>query len=78
MDEATSALDSVTEENISESLKELHGDITTIVIAHRLSTVRNADNIIYLEKGRCLAMGNFQEIREKVPNFDKQAKLMGL
>jgi len=78
LDEATSALDAVTEENISESLKVLHGDITTIVIAHRLSTVRKADNIIYLEKGRCLAMGNFQEIREKVPNFDKQAKLMGL
>lgn len=78
MDEATSALDSVTEKNISESLKVLHGNITTIVIAHRLSTVRKADNIIYLEKGRCLAMGSFQEIREKVPNFDKQAKLMGL
>jgi len=78
LDEATSALDAVTEDNISESLKLLHGEITTIVIAHRLSTVRKADMILYLEGGKCLSIGDFDETRERVPNFDKQAKLMGL
>ncbi len=78
LDEATSALDAITEDNISESLKLLQGEITTIVIAHRLSTVRRADMILYLEHGRCLSIGDFEETRERVPNFDKQAKLMGL
>ena len=78
MDEATSALDAITEANIAESIKSLHGRITTIVVAHRLSTVRSADQILYLENGRAIAIGNFEEIRAQVPNFDQQAKLMGL
>ena len=78
MDEATSALDAVTESNIAESLKSLCGQVTTIVVAHRLSTVRAADKILYLENGRAAAIGNFEEVRRAVPDFDQQAKLMGL
>jgi len=78
LDEATSALDAVTEKNITDSLSSLRGHVTTIIIAHRLSTVREADVIVYLEDGKSLASGNFQEIRKLAPNFDSQAKLLGL
>jgi ABC-type multidrug transport system fused ATPase/permease subunit len=78
MDEATSALDAITEANIAETLKSLNGKVSTIVVAHRLSTVRTADKILYLENGRALAIGTFSDIRNQVPDFDKQAELMGL
>jgi ABC-type bacteriocin/lantibiotic exporter with double-glycine peptidase domain len=78
LDEATSALDAMTEANISESLIGLHGKISIVLIAHRLSTVRSAEKILYLENGRALAEGSFDEVREKVPDFDRQAKLLGL
>ena len=78
MDEATSALDAITESNIAETLKSLRGEVSTIVVAHRLSTVRSADKILYLENGCCIAIGSFDEVRTQVPNFDEQAKLMGL
>jgi ABC-type multidrug transport system fused ATPase/permease subunit len=77
-DEATSSLDGQTEQEISEALYKLKGEVTLIVIAHRLSTVQSADKVIYLEDGELRAMGAFREVREAVPNFDKQAKLMGL
>jgi ABC-type multidrug transport system fused ATPase/permease subunit len=48
------------------------------MIAHRLSTVRDADMVVYLDSGRVLAVGTFNEIRNAVPDFDRQAKLMGL
>jgi ABC-type multidrug transport system fused ATPase/permease subunit len=48
------------------------------MIAHRLSTVRQADSVIYLSGGRIVAQGTFEEVRREVPDFDKQAKLMGL
>jgi ABC-type multidrug transport system fused ATPase/permease subunit len=48
------------------------------MIAHRLSTVRNADSVLYLEKGKVRSMGTFDQVRESIPNFDAQAKLMGL
>jgi ATP-binding cassette subfamily C protein len=44
----------------------------------QLSSVRNSDLVIYLEQGKVLATGTFAEVREKVPNFDEQASLMGL
>jgi hypothetical protein len=48
------------------------------MIAHRLSSVRHADIVLYLEAGEILASGTFEEVRNTVPNFDKQAQLMGL
>lgn len=78
MDEATSALDASTEDEITKTLLELKQEITLITIAHRLSTVREADRVFYLDKGRIEAEGTFEEVRGKVPNFDKQANLMGL
>jgi len=78
LDEATSALDGQTEADISSSLQEMRGSVTLLIIAHRLSTVLNADRIYYLEEGRIIAQGSFLEVRKLVPNFDAQARLMGL
>jgi ABC-type multidrug transport system fused ATPase/permease subunit len=78
LDEATSALDGETEASISEAIHELRGSTTVVMIAHRLSTVRNADMVVYLSEGKILAMGTFDEVRNAVPDFDRQAKLMGL
>jgi ABC-type multidrug transport system fused ATPase/permease subunit len=78
LDEATSALDGETEANISDAISSLKGSVTVVMIAHRLSTVRHADLVVYLEEGRILAQGSFEEVRSKVPGFDRQAQLMGL
>jgi ABC-type multidrug transport system fused ATPase/permease subunit len=78
LDEATSSLDGETEAGISESFKKMRGSTTVVLIAHRLSTVRNADTVVYLADGRIKAKGSFDEVRSAVPDFDRQAKLMGL
>ncbi len=78
MDEATSSLDGVTESIVSGNISNLHGEVTVILIAHRLSTVRKANSVIYLQKGQILAIGDFEEVRSQIPDFDAQAKLMGL
>lgn len=78
LDEATSALDAETEESITTAIKSLHGTTTVVVIAHRLSTVRNVDVIVYLNQGKIEAVGSFSEVRKVVPEFDRQANLMGL
>ncbi len=77
LDEATSALDSETEANVSDAIQALRGVTTVLVIAHRISTVKNADQILYLSNGRLLASGTFDEVREAVPDFGQQANLMG-
>jgi len=78
LDEATSSLDGQTEANISEAIQTLKGSVTIVMIAHRLSTVRNADLVVYLEEGRILSQGSFDHVRTSVPNFHQQAQLMGL
>ena len=78
LDEATSSLDGQTESDISDAIQGLKGSVTVVMIAHRLSTVRNADQVIYMDQGRIVAQGNFDEVRSAVPDFDSQAKLMGL
>jgi len=62
LDEATSALDAETEAAVSDSLRTLHGKCTTIVIAHRLSTVQNADTVFVFDKGEIVASGKFNEL----------------
>lgn len=78
LDEATSALDGITEKDISNAISRLKEDATIIIIAHRLSTIVDADIVIYIQEGEILARGSFEQVRMAVPNFDKQAKLMGL
>jgi ATP-binding cassette, subfamily B, bacterial PglK len=78
LDEATSSLDGDVESSITAEIEGLNEDSTVVVIAHRLSTVRNADRVLYLENGHILAEGTFDELRKKVPDFDRQANLMGL
>jgi ABC-type branched-subunit amino acid transport system ATPase component len=78
LDEATSALDGQTEADISDSINKLKGSVTVLIVAHRLSTVRNCDQVIYMDKGEILFQGSFSQVRSAVPDFDRQAQLMGL
>lgn len=78
LDEATSALDAETEQAIVQTLDELEGEVTTITVAHRLATVRRADQLLYLEHGKVVCAGTFDEVRAQVPDFDRQASLLGL
>ena len=77
-DEATSALDAQTEDLIASSIRNLKGKVTVIVVAHRLSTVRSVDKVLYMAEGKLVAVGSFEEVRQIVPNFDQQASLMGI
>jgi ATP-binding cassette, subfamily B, bacterial PglK len=70
LDEATSNLDQATERQIVETLTALQGGVTMIVVTHRIATVRNCDRIVYLEGGRVLALGSFDEVSGAVPEFD--------
>ena len=78
LDEATSALDGITEAEISDALRKLRGEITIIVIAHRLSTVLDADRIYFMDNGSVIAQGTFSELKSNVPHFKLQAEKMGL
>ena len=78
LDEATSSLDAVSEDFINRAIVSLHDSTTVIMVAHRLSTIRLADSLIYLEDGKLVAQANFEKLRELVPNFDKQAAIMGI
>jgi ABC-type multidrug transport system fused ATPase/permease subunit len=78
LDEATSALDAETEALVTGVLDSLKGQMTIVLIAHRLSTVMNADQIIYMDKGKVLGQGTFAELKAAVPEFAKAIKLMDL
>ena len=78
MDEATSALDSKTESAVTESIAELQSDVTVIVVAHRLSTIKNADRIFFLRRGELAGSGTFDELVVQFPDFAEQAQLAGL
>lgn len=75
MDEATSALDSENERIIQSNINALKGKYTIVIIAHRLSTVRNADVIYLLENGVIGASGTFEELVAKSPRFRKMVEL---
>lgn len=74
-DEATSALDNETEERIASTIRDLAGRITTIIVAHRLSTVRHVDQLIYLENGQIAGRGTFAEVRASAPGFARMVEL---
>lgn len=75
LDEATSALDSETEKAIQEGMEELHGKYTLLVVAHRLSTIKNADRIIVLNKGQIVDEGAFHELILKSSKFQRMVEL---
>ena len=78
LDEATSALDAETEAAIADTVSGLEGEVTRIVIAHRLATVRAADLVVLLKDGMTEAIGSFDEVRGLSSDFDFAATLMGL
>lgn len=78
MDEATSSLDTATEAAVTRSIAELHGSTTTITVAHRLATIKEADRIFFMSGGRVTAQGTFDELVARVPEFALQAALAGL
>jgi ABC-type multidrug transport system fused ATPase/permease subunit len=78
LDEATSSLDGETEAAIARSINRLSGDVTVILVAHRLSTIRNAGRVVYLDHGRILSDGSIAKVRKDVPAFDAQCKEMGI
>jgi ABC-type multidrug transport system fused ATPase/permease subunit len=78
LDEATSSLDGSIEADISSAIHNLRGSVTVVMIAHRLSTVKSSDQLIYLSNGKLVSQGSFDQVRSEVPDFDKQAQLMGL
>ena len=78
IDEATSALDGVTEQYITDSIFALTDDMTVVLIAHRLSSIKNANVIYYMNKGLIKGSGSFDELRSKLPEFAEQVRLMNL
>ncbi len=70
LDEATSALDRDNEQRIRQSLERLHGDLTVVVIGHRLPTLEHADQVLQFDQGRIVAQGSWQQVRHRNENID--------
>jgi ATP-binding cassette subfamily B protein len=68
-DEATSALDNATEQSVMDAIAGLDRDLTIVLIAHRLSTVRRCDVIVELDHGRVVAQGTYDQLLESSPSF---------
>ena len=69
LDEATSALDNISEYHIQQAMDTLIKGRTTFIVAHRLSTIRNADRIVVMEKGECIETGTYEELMQKKGAF---------
>lgn len=78
LDEATSALDTKTEADVAEAIRDLRGDVTVIAVAHRLSTIRDSDLVIFMQDGTVGAQGKFDQVVASSPAFAAQARLAGL
>ena len=78
LDEATSALDSVSERQIQDAINNLSAGHTTFIVAHRLSTIKNADKIAVIKDGKCVEMGTFDELMEKKGEFYKLRTLQAV
>jgi ABC-type multidrug transport system fused ATPase/permease subunit len=65
LDEATSDLDTASEQHIQNSVDALQGEVTVVIIAHRLSTVKNADRVYVLDQGRVIEEGSYHELRHR-------------
>jgi ABC-type multidrug transport system fused ATPase/permease subunit len=77
LDEATSALDGGTENEIISTLKSLTDSVTIILVAHRFSTIRAADELVYIENGEKIISGNFDKIRKESDSFNRVFNLAG-
>lgn len=75
LDEATNSLDASVEDKIIGLIENLRQKITIVVVAHRLTTVRNADKVIYIENGVIMGIGSFAELQEQIPAFANQVNL---
>lgn len=75
LDEATSALDNATEHRITETIAGLRGLMTVVVVAHRLSTVRTADKVVFLSEGSVVAEGTFSEVEARSAGFSELVSL---
>ena len=75
MDEATAALDNETERDFMESIEKLGRQKTIILIAHRLTTVKNCDIIFFLDQGCLIASGTYEELMSKSPEFRRMANI---
>lgn len=78
LDEPTSSLDAETEDAFLRALKVMRGECSVLIIAHRLSTLKFVDRVMYIENGRILAIGSVDDVKRAVPRFDIQAGLQGL
>ena len=74
-DEATSALDNATEQAVMDAIENLNRDLTILLIAHRLTTVRRCDTIIELGHGQVVAQGTYEQLLEHSPSFRSMAKV---
>ena len=75
LDEATSALDASTESQVMDTINQLRNYATVVIVAHRLSTVKNADCILYVENGQIIGTGNFMDLQKNLPQFEEQVRL---
>jgi ABC-type multidrug transport system fused ATPase/permease subunit len=75
LDEATSSLDGETERLIQVNIEKLKGDLTILVVAHRLSTIKNADQIVMLDNGRIVERGTFDQLIDRSDKFKKSVAL---
>lgn len=78
LDEATSSLDTKTEDEVTKAIRELRGEVTLISVAHRLSTIKDYDQICYVEDGTIVGKGTFVELATTVTAFGEQVALAGL
>lgn len=76
-DEATSALDNTTEQSVMDAIDGLDRDLTILLIAHRLTTVRRCDVIVELGSGRIVAQGSYDHLLESSPTFRQNARAVG-
>jgi ATP-binding cassette, subfamily B, bacterial PglK len=78
LDEATSSLDTKTEDDVTQAIRNLRGEVTLISVAHRLSTIKDYDQVCYLEDGRIIGKGTFSHLARTLPAFGEQVALAGL
>jgi ATP-binding cassette subfamily C protein len=75
LDEPTSALDAETEHEVMKVINQLKGKSTVFIVAHRLSTIRSVDMVIYIDGGKIAGAGTFDELRTALPQFERQVEL---